>query len=363
MVFKINQKKLSLEPLRSEWYPTEIDLEKYLLPAENSETPFLETGAFGESLLFIGQQVKTKQNRQVKRADILALDQSGNAVIIELKRDRGRLGIEKQALQYLSHFSAYQGKNFIERFQVDFAKHSDQKLEQSVRGFIGDDDALVEKINRRSRIILMARSFDRSLFSMGEWLSKNGVAFRCIAYTPFKIADELFISFSMLFDQSPEPLYPLTFHNQGREPGYFWHNIGHSREDWWSHLKEKNQISAGFLNQEGDEGQRILTSYTTGDIVIAYANRYGAIGWGIVENPGGYKLIKRNDILNGQHLHRLPVVWQAVAERLEDGIPSQEVRNKFDIFHPISISVKIDSDKAKRLIHSLTAKFSEQSGI
>jgi len=105
-----------------------------------------------------------------------------------------------------------------------------------------------------------------------------GLPFRCIEYTPFEIDNEFFLSFSVAFDRSPELLYPLIFQGRAREPGYFWHNIGSASDDWWTFLVQKGQISTSFNNQSGDEGERILKSYVSGDVVVAYAKGYGAIG-------------------------------------------------------------------------------------
>jgi len=110
MIFKVNNETHSIESFKSTWMPKELELERFLLPHKESDEPVLESSVFGELLLLISNQVKT---RQKKRADILALDRAGNAVIVELKRDSGVLGVETQALQYLADFSAYQGQDFI----------------------------------------------------------------------------------------------------------------------------------------------------------------------------------------------------------------------------------------------------------
>ncbi len=187
MIFRI-EKHGGIESYHSTWIPKELELEKYILPRSDLEERLLEASVFGESLLLLDNQVRT---RHAKRADILALDKAGNGVIIELKRQVGSLGVETQALQYLADFSISKGRDFLTRFCK-----RDDSLEERVLGFLGGDFK-TEDINRHSRIMLVARSFDESLFSMGEWLSRSGVAFRCIEYTPFEIGHEKFLSFSV----------------------------------------------------------------------------------------------------------------------------------------------------------------------
>jgi hypothetical protein len=351
MIFRIG-KQGGIESYRSSWLPKELELERYIVPRPDAEEPLLEESVFGEPLLLLSNQVRTRQS---KRADILALDQAGNSVIVELKRRAGSLGVETQALQYLADFSVFKGRDFLLRF----TKGGDA-LEDKILGFLGGD-VKVEDINRRSRIILIAQSFDRSLFSMGEWLSRANIAFRCIEYTPFEIGDQRFLSFSVAFDRAPDFLYPLAFQNRARQPTHFWHNIGgRADEGWWDFLKKQGEISTGFENQPGDEGERILKSYIAGDTIIAYAKSFGAVGWGLIERPTSYRLIQPGDPadrLGGKHLHRLSIRWKAVASTLRDGIRPEEIRERFDIYHPVSTSVKIDDRKAQRLVLALTEKF------
>ena len=227
MLFKVNTEAGSLERINSNWNPKELELERYLVTRDDTGVSILSESVFGEPLLLVSNQVRTAAN---KRADMLALDRAGNAVIIELKRSAGRLGIETQALQYLADFAGYRGPDFLRKFTA-----SPGITQETVLSFVGDT-AGIDDVNLRSRVILVARSFDESVFSLGEWLSSKGVAFRCISYVPMEIGDERFLSFSVAFDRSPEGLFPLSFSSSAREPGIFWHNIASADQAWWTFL-------------------------------------------------------------------------------------------------------------------------------
>jgi hypothetical protein len=355
MIFKVNKKTSEIKVYSSSWVPKELEVEKYILPEKKSDEHILNPEVFKEDLLLVKNQARTGRG---KRADILALDKAGNAVIIELKKDTGQLGVETQALQYLAAFSSYQGKNFIRHF----AKYS-KTLEDDIQGFLGDNNVQLEDINKNSRIILMAQKFDRSLYSMGIWLASCNVAFRCVEYTPFEVNGEYFLSFSIAFDQSPLNIYPLSFQRELRDPQYFWHNIGKNHQQWWEYLVQKGQISTGFSNEPNDEGERILKNYIKGDTILAYATKYGAVGWGVIEKPE-YKLLSagsEEDKLGGVHLHRLKIRWKNVVRNLGDGLSASFVRNEFSIYHPVSTSVSIDDEKAKRLIAEMKKVF-QQAG-
>jgi hypothetical protein len=350
MIFSIDYKTEKLKPIVPSWTPSELKLEKYILPDKDSDEPnLLNQAVFRESLLLIRNQVHTKHK---KRADILAIDRLGNGVIIELKKDLARMGVETQALQYLAAFSAHKGKGFISEF---FNKYTGS-LVDDLEGF----GVPIEAVNQYSRIILIARSFDPSLFSMGRWLADNKVAFRCIEYFPFEINSEKFLSFSIAFDQSPPELFPLSFLPHTRDPQYFWHNIGSpentmTMQAWWDYLVRKQEIRTSFGNQPGDEGERILREYREGDTVIAYASGCGAVGWGVVEKPNSYKLVPgrdKDDVLNGRMRHRLKVRWKSFIEDVNDALKPQMIK-QLSGHPPMRTRVRIDDSVAIQLIERL----------
>ncbi len=351
MLYEVDEKSGVLRSVKSFWAPRELDIEKYLITREDDGPLILSEAVFGEPLLLLSNQVRT---RNKKRADILAMDRAGNGVVIELKRDEGNLGVETQALQYLADFSAYSGKNFIRKFGQKEALSEDVIL-----GFVGDN-AEIEDLNRNSRVILIARSFDPTLFSMGEWLSSKGVSFRCITYSPVEIEGRKLLSFSVVFDRADEALYPISFASTVREPGYFWHNIAKADQEWWRFLVDNQEIPACFENLPGDQGEKILKRYLPGDVIVAYAKGFGAVGWGVVTDPTKYRLIAvgdKGDCLGGDCRHRLEIKWKSTAQFLSEGISPETVRAQFGIYHPVSTSVSIDTEKCRKLVERLNQKF------
>jgi len=352
VLFRVSSNEKSLSMVKSDWRPKELELENLLVASsDDSSAQILSEAVFGEPLLLLSNQVRT---RTQKRADILALDRAGNAVIVELKRDLGQLGVETQALQYLADFSSYKGESFLEKFATQDSKR------ESILSFLGNEIP-VESINKNSRIILVARSFDETVFSLGEWLSSKGVSFRCVAYSPLAVGSEKFVSFSIAFDRSVGSIFPLTFSAGAREPGFYWHNIARADEKWWHSLVKAGQIPACFDDAPGDQGEKILTRYISGDIVVAYAKGFGAVGWGeVLGGNNSYRLLEpgsSEDFLGGSCLHRLAVRWKSAAKSLNDAMPAERIRKEFGIYHPISTSVSMSIDSGKRLIQALSERF------
>src|SRR5690606_30505902 len=88
MLFRVDPEQQRLRSVPSDWLPQELELEKLIVTTEDGETPILDDAVFGEQLLVLRRQVSTRTG---KRADILALDRAGRLVVVELKRNAGRL--------------------------------------------------------------------------------------------------------------------------------------------------------------------------------------------------------------------------------------------------------------------------------
>src|SRR5690606_21917328 len=164
------------------------------------------------------------------------------------------------------------------------------------------------------------------------------------------------------FDRASESLFPLEFAAPtARAPRTFWHNIGDASEEWWRFLVEKGLITASFGNQAGDRGEALMRGYVAGDTIVAYANGFGAIGCGVVEEPESYRLIPRGSREIGrdddEHRYRMRIRWRATAPRLADGIRPGEVLERFGVHHPIATSVSIAPDKGRKLAEALVERF------
>jgi hypothetical protein len=328
----------------------EADLERLLLgtegdPKERDST--LNGDVFKEFLYLVRSQRKTREG---KRLDMLALDRRGNAVVIELKRDSARLGVETQALQYLADISAEKGIAFLDRhLRGEDASERKQRILSEIE--VPETD-----INRKQRIILIARRFDRTLFSMGEWLSSQGVGFRCISYQLYEIAQQKYLTFSVDFDAPAEPVYRIEQReHRTRGPASFWIGLGSNAKArdrsgaWWKEHLHGGFISCGFEGALEDRGTQILRdTLIDGDTVFAYASGFGAVGYG--EIHGAYKLLQEQT--GSEHPHRRPVVWKSWVDpdHIKAAISADELRKREDLpAHPIATLARIRPEKAEKL--------------
>ena len=154
----------------------------------------------GQDLLIIGEQVRTKSGP----LDFLGIDRSGNAVIIELKRERIPREALAQAIDYTSDVASW-----------DFDKLSEEcerYREQPLDTYMADSDVFEGvnlediSVNQTQRILLVGTHVDESLERMIEWLSGNyGVAINALLfkYIKTKSGDEL-IARTMIIPEEVE---------------------------------------------------------------------------------------------------------------------------------------------------------------
>ncbi len=117
----------------------------------------------GNDILIIGEQVYTKSGP----LDFLGIDNNGNIVIIELKRDRLSRDVLAQAVDYASDVSNWD----VEKLNEICLEYSKKSLEDYLSEKFDDIDTDNLIINQSQRLILVGFAIDESLNRMIEWLS------------------------------------------------------------------------------------------------------------------------------------------------------------------------------------------------
>lgn len=139
-----------------------------------------------ESMLIVGQQVKNEKNG---RSDLTAIDNEGNIVLIEIKRDRrdieGRKeAFEFQAIRYAASYATIESTDdlvkkvyapYIEKHRSEFELGELTSYELGIRilnEFLSVNEA-ENSFNKKQRIILVASDFDEQTLSAVSWLNSN----------------------------------------------------------------------------------------------------------------------------------------------------------------------------------------------
>ena len=124
-------------------------------------------------LRLIGRQVMTSSGP----LDLLAIDRSGDLVVIELKRDRLPREALAQAIDYASDLATWT----IDKISEACVKHTGESLDDVFSASFPEVALETTKINERQRIVLVGFGAETALERMVEWLSESyGVSINAV---------------------------------------------------------------------------------------------------------------------------------------------------------------------------------------
>lgn len=196
----------------------EIDIEELL--RENIEMVCDEE----ESMLIVGRQVR---NVSHGISDLTAVDNEGNIVLIEIKRDRKDIiarkeSFEFQAIRYAASYATIKDQEdlvnkiyapYIEKYSKEFQEASLTSTElasRKINSFLESNNA-EQTFNNKQRIILAASDYDEQTLSAIAWLNSNKVDICCYKLIPYKINDELYLEIEKVLPITDYEDYYVNF--------------------------------------------------------------------------------------------------------------------------------------------------------
>lgn len=205
-----------------------------------------ETAQIGNvELLYVGRQGTVETGGIF---DILAVDELGNTVVVELKRDEAPRSVITQALEYASEIqdTEYDYLNSrYESFLREEQEHDDEFLslqEAHADHFDLDEPLSVREFNNEQRLILVASEFDDDkLLNMADFLRNHGIDVIAVEYSTYRDDDA-----DMEILATDAIRRPLS-----QEPSTAGDEDPHSRmyrRDY--HIKEKPNPKTGELIEE-----------------------------------------------------------------------------------------------------------------
>jgi hypothetical protein len=158
----------------------------------NSPEPFF--AEMGEELLLVGEEVRPAEFVE-DRIDLLAVDNQGAAVVIELKRGRDRLQL-LQALKYAGMVSDWDAAQIIAG-RAGLTGATTEEAEEEVEQFLLED---VAELNESQRIVLIADDYDYEVLVTAKWLTENyEVDIRCYRLSLSQDEDADYLSCTCIY--------------------------------------------------------------------------------------------------------------------------------------------------------------------
>ena len=153
--------------------------------------------ALGEELLIIQKEFDGFAGTR-ERLDLLALDKSGNLVVIENKLDDSGKDVVWQALKYASYCANLTKSQIVEIFRQHLKE--DSNAEDLICEFLEADDINEVKINtgNSQRLMFVAANFPKEVTNTALWLLGQGISIQCFRVTPYVFGEEALLSIDQI---------------------------------------------------------------------------------------------------------------------------------------------------------------------
>ena len=243
-MLRIDRNEKKLIRLEARTLPDQGITEAYDLQKMIRNSPDAFFREMGEKLLLVGEEVRPATFVD-DRIDLLAVDQQGSLVVIELKRGSHKLQL-LQALAYAGMVSQWEHEQIVAQRQK-FVSLAEEEAEEEIEQFLLED---VANLNDTQRIILIAEDFEYEVLVTAEWLTEMyGLDVRCHRIALSVQDDMEFLSCTCIY---PPPEITEHARQRGRAAGtkkVKW-------ADWEEALSQiNNEALVKFLRSELSAGR------------------------------------------------------------------------------------------------------------
>jgi len=195
-MYKINTEENRIKPLTEKKFSDLGFSERQHLQEWLANQPI----ALGEELLIIQKEFDGFDDTR-ERLDLLALDKSGNLVIIENKLDDSGRDVVWQAIKYASYCASLTKMQIVEIFQQYLNRYEKGGDAQAVIcDFMEAPDIEELKLNSGSsqRIMFVAANIRKEVTSTALWLLGQGIYIQCFKVTPYSLDDQLLLNIEQI---------------------------------------------------------------------------------------------------------------------------------------------------------------------
>ena len=230
-----------------------------------------DPGLLGLDALIIGRQLQTDHGKYI---DLLAMDVSGNLIIIELKKDKTPREVVAQALDYASWVRTLTTPEVYARAE----NYLGVRLATAFQKRFGIP--IPEVLNAAHSMLIVASKLDSASRRIVEYLSEEyGVAINTAFFTVFEADGRKWLTTDFLLDQEE---VEQRSERKTRAPwsGYYFVNAGIGDNGSWGDMQKYGYIAAGG----GDFYSKRLKQLGIGDEVFVYDKGHGYIGYGVVRS-------------------------------------------------------------------------------
>jgi len=221
----------------------------------------------GEKMLLLGQEI-TPAEVVDDRIDLLAIDQEGATVVLELKRGSHKLHL-LQALAYAGMVSKWDRDRLFRERATLTGKEPDEAADE-VEQFLLED---IDDLNATQRVILLAESFDYEVLVTAEWLTERyEVDIRCYRLALAAEGADEFLTCTCIYP--PPEITQVALQRRHRGPGrpVAW-------ADWTAALEAfENRALTAFFRRELEAGREGYLRKRLLRFPVAGRSRFNVVG-------------------------------------------------------------------------------------
>jgi len=159
----------------------------------------------GQQVLYICRQVQTKLGKAI---DLLAVNNMGDVLVIELKKDRTPRDVIAQALEYAASVEPlrYEELDEIAMDYFERVQHRRITLEEAYLETYKQQDVAISW-NTEQRIFVVAQQISSEIASVASYLRRKNIDIRAIQFNYFKSASgERLVTTQVIVGTEPRPV-------------------------------------------------------------------------------------------------------------------------------------------------------------
>lgn len=229
-----------------------------------------------ENWLIIGRQIQTAYNQYI---DLLAIDNSGSLIIIELKKHKTPRDVVAQGIDYASWVKTLNA-SAVAAIYKEYAKKYSNSSKTLDEAFFKKFGQKIEEdyINTSHQIVIVSAELDSSTERIVKYLSDAKIPLNAVFFRVFQDNGNRYLSRAWMLDPFETSEIATGTSANGPWNGEYYVSFGHGPERSWEDAMEYGFIGAGG----GQWYSRTLNQLSVGDRVWVYIPKVGYVGVGRV---------------------------------------------------------------------------------
>ncbi|MDY9924380.1 DUF4268 domain-containing protein [Methanobacterium sp.] len=205
----------------------------------------------GEKLIIITTEYDSFDKTN-NRLDILAVDEEGKLVVIELKRDIADKFVDLQAIHYAAYCSTLTLEQVAD-IKAVYEDKSKDEIEIEILDFIENKD--FSDFDNQPRIILVANDFNEETLAAVLWLRDIGVDITCVKLEAYKLDKKIIITPDIIiplpeakqFMMYREEKTKNTTYTHPNEMSNFWNKVLNKLRELKPEIPEKRPYKSSYF--------------------------------------------------------------------------------------------------------------------